>query len=242
MSSILYDFTPEELQVLLDTSNSYAHLLRRLELNPRGGNPETLKRIIKQYNLSTKQLDLNRHNLFSECAKKIHLKTQINLQDVLNGKATYKNSYQLLQRLFKEGYKERKCENCGITEWMDKPIILQLHHKDGNHNNNILSNLMVLCPNCHSQTDNFAGKSAKTNSKKKTKVISKVKKSLKKSLKLPPISKGDLKREIRSKTFVSIAREYGVTDNAIRKWCDKYQLPRKKSVIKTYSDEEWEKL
>jgi hypothetical protein len=32
---------------------------------------------------------------------------------------------------------------------------------------------------------------------------------------------------------------YGVTDNAVRKWCDKYDLPRKAKDIKAYSDEEW---
>jgi hypothetical protein len=34
----------------------------------------------------------------------------------------------------------------------------------------------------------------------------------------------------------------GVTDNAVRKWCDKYKLPRKVSEIKNYTDEEWEKI
>ena len=41
---------------------------------------------------------------------------------------------------------------------MNKPISLQLHHNDGNRNNNSLDNLKVLCPNCHSQTDSYAGK------------------------------------------------------------------------------------
>lgn len=49
-----------------------------------------------------------------------------------------------------------------------------------------------------------------------------------------------LKILIRTKSFVDIGKDYGVSDNAIRKWCDAYGLPRKKTEIKSYSDEEWE--
>ena len=51
-----------------------------------------------------------------------------------------------------------------------------------------------------------------------------------------------LKNEIRTMPFVQIARKYQVTDNAIRKWCDSMNLPRTVTKIKTYSDEEWEKI
>ena len=49
-------------------------------------------------------------------------------------------------------------ECCGISSWNEKEITLQLHHKDGNHSNNKLSNLVILCPNCHSQTNTYGGK------------------------------------------------------------------------------------
>lgn len=49
----------------------------------------------------------------------------------------------------------RKCENCGLTEWLGEPINLEVHHIDGNRNNNELDNLKLLCPNCHSYTPNF---------------------------------------------------------------------------------------
>lgn len=52
----------------------------------------------------------------------------------------------------------------------------------------------------------------------------------------------ELKKLIRSTPFTQIARKYGVTDNAIRRWCDAENLPRKVSDIKKYSDIEWEKL
>lgn len=58
-------------------------------------------------------------------------------------------------RLIEEGVKENKCEICGLSEWMGKPIPLELHHIDFNHFNNNLDNLQILCSNCHMQAHNY---------------------------------------------------------------------------------------
>lgn len=55
-------------------------------------------------------------------------------------------------------------------------------------------------------------------------------------------SREELKELIRKLPFTQIAKKYGVSDNAIRKWCDFEKLPRKKTEINSYSDEEWEKI
>ena len=47
---------------------------------------------------------------------------------------------------------------------------------------------------------------------------------------------------IRTLTFTEIGRTYGVSDNAVKKWCDVYNLPRKKSDIKKYTDTEWQSV
>ena len=65
------------------------------------------------------------------------------------------NSSSVKQRLFNNHLKENRCEKCGITEWMGKPLTMQLHHINGIHNDNRLENLQILCPNCHSQTDTY---------------------------------------------------------------------------------------
>lgn len=51
-----------------------------------------------------------------------------------------------------------KCECCGLEQWQDKPIPLELHHIDGDRYNNELDNLQLLCPNCHALTSNYRGK------------------------------------------------------------------------------------
>jgi len=54
--------------------------------------------------------------------------------------------------------RERKCEVCGITQWMGKPAPVELDHRDGNPTNNELSNLRLICPNCHAQTNTYKGR------------------------------------------------------------------------------------
>lgn len=68
------------------------------------------------------------------------------------------SSHRLKLRILEDGIKEHKCECCGLISWNDKPIPLELHHIDGNHYNNDLSNLQILCPNCHAQTSNYSCK------------------------------------------------------------------------------------
>ena len=52
----------------------------------------------------------------------------------------------------------------------------------------------------------------------------------------------ELKQLIRTKTFVDIGTQFGVTDNAIKKWCKNEGLPYRKRDIKNFSDAEWADL
>ena len=85
-------------------------------------------------------------------------KPQKKLKDIFENKL-YMKSYNLKDRLYLEGYKEVKCERCGIEDtWNGKAIVLELDHINGDKTDNSLENLRILCPNCHSQTKTFRNK------------------------------------------------------------------------------------
>lgn len=66
--------------------------------------------------------------------------------------------------------RDNKCEVCNIEPcWNGKLLVLQLDHIDGDSDNNYPSNLRLICPNCHSQTDTFCSKGRARNELKQTK-------------------------------------------------------------------------
>lgn len=168
-------------------------------------------------------------------------------------------SHTLKLKLFKDGIKAKQCEICGVSQWQGVELPLELHHKDGDHYNNELSNLMILCPNCHSIQEGNSGKAVKSKEE-----IAKLAKEAKRTASCvvcgKPItrnstycpecyaresriverpSREELKNLIRTTSFLQIGKTYNVSDNAVRKWCVGYGLPKKSSDIKSYSDEEW---
>jgi hypothetical protein len=71
---------------------------------------------------------------------------------------TYRGRRNLKIRMLAEGLKDPRCEKCGIAEWQGQALSLALHHVNGDGSDNRLENLELLCPNCHSQTENFSGR------------------------------------------------------------------------------------
>lgn len=221
----------DELQELFDTCDSYGQVLESIGLNPHGNNRETLNNYINEFDIDLTKFNINKAN-----ATKLHFnsfKPRYSLDEIISKPGIPYPSNKLKQKLIQAGYKENKCEICGITEWMGKPISLQLHHNDGDRNNNQLSNLRILCPNCHSQTDTFAGKNIKYDS---------VKKERKRPTSQDDIIKptrDELKRDIRILGFKYVRNKYHVGDNKLRQWCEEYGLPKYKDDIYAISDEDW---
>lgn len=84
----------------------------------------------------------------------------MNLKEILIKNSKYRGSgARLKDKLYKAKLKEPKCEECGQgEEWRGKKLGLHLEHVNGEHYDNRLENLRILCPNCHAITDTYAGK------------------------------------------------------------------------------------
>lgn len=77
------------------------------------------------------------------------------------------NRAHLKARLIAAGLKENRCEECRISDWQGKPLVMQLHHCNGDGRDNRLENLKFLCANCHSQTETYGGRNGHRRSRQR---------------------------------------------------------------------------
>lgn len=231
---------------------------------------ETLNRYLKKMNIDYKGQQSKKGqqkgpNIYKTASEYLGTNKQI-------------KSSELKYKLLRDGLKDYRCEKCGLDTWLNEEIPLELHHKDKNHYNNSLDNLLILCPNCHALEENRHTKSDyenrhweyarayKQKEKKKNYCIdcgkeikltsTRCEDCYHKSTRIDfyeeethvmrntnlEINRDELKKLIRTTPFTKIGEIYSVSDNAVRKWCDKFGLPRKSTEIKKISDEDWEKI
>lgn len=149
-------YTKERLALLVPTSVSFADLMRQLGLTKwSGGIQNLLADRVKEYGLSTAHFTGQATNCgsmhrggpdkkhFSEILVKRHTREQV----------------ARLRRALLESGRAHACEVCGQgPKWKGKVLCLQMDHKNGDRTDNRPKNLRFICPNCHSQTENFSGK------------------------------------------------------------------------------------
>lgn len=236
------DFTEDELREIVANSSTNKEILLKLGYTASGASGKTLHDRCKKYNIL-----LPSQNGQTRAGK------TITLESLAEG--SYRTTTVIKRFILRKNLIPYQCSECGQqNSWNNKELVLHLDHINGIGNDHRLENLRFLCPNCHSQTNTYS-----TNSRTKSEIstlnyCSECKK---------PISKGGnmcvscasiarqivqrpereaFKKMIRVETFVSIGKRYGLSDNAIRKWCVGYNLPSLKRDIAKISDEEWEKL
>ncbi len=136
-------YTKELLEPIIKESSSWADVCRKIGVKPMTGAQSHIQKRAKDFEIDSSHFLGQAHNKGKSFKKKDALEYCFN--------GSNENSDRLKKRLIRDGYKKAMCERCTWTHWMGKPLVLELHHVDGNHSNNELSNLQILCPNCHAQ-------------------------------------------------------------------------------------------
>ena len=136
----------EEILIWINENQSKAYICKQLKCKP-----ETLNSYLKK-------MDIDYAG--NQGGKGIKTAPQYKTAEEYI-QSTYVKSHVLKLKLIRDGIKEEKCEICGISSWQGEKLPLELHHKDGDHYNNNLENLQILCPNCHSIQPGNAGANVK---------------------------------------------------------------------------------
>jgi len=138
MSPKYKNYTDLDIQQAVESSTSIAQVLKKLDLVVAGGNYNNIKKHIARLGLNTEHFKGKAWTPIGYEFKPF---------EGLRGKEAIK------KRIAKE--RGWNCEKCLLTTWLDQPISLELEHINGNSNDNSKENLLLLCPNCHAQTNTW---------------------------------------------------------------------------------------
>ena len=246
MKTYFDNYTQEELEQIVKLAKSYKDLGRKLGYSSTcsGGTIKTIKRKCLEYNLDTSHFtSIQNSDKIERSEENIFIKNSTANQSTL-------------RRWYEKGnYSEYKCSICHREPiWENKSLVLILDHINGINNDDRLENLRWVCPNCNSQLETTGSRNpnrkifakkyyckdcGKEITKYSTRCIECNAKFQTISLDEMPVTREELKNLIRTMPMTKIGEQFGVSDNAIRKWCDKFGLPRKSTEIKKISNEDW---
>ena len=145
-----HTYTKEILEPLIKESYSWSEVARKLNVSFNTGTQTHIKKRSIDFNLDFSHFTGRAWNKGMTFIPKPNEEYFIK-----NGNI---NSNRVRIQLFKRGLKEKRCEKCGLTEWNNQPIPLEVDHINGIYNDNRIENLRILCPNCHAQTPTYKSK------------------------------------------------------------------------------------
>lgn len=235
MSSVytIYNIKDEDFIEIIKNSTTWTEILKKCGYNNLGNNKTVLKRC-QNLNIDISHLPSGQGDSRNKIGKNFKKYT---IEEILVENSQYNNGPKLKNRLIKEKGFEYKCYNCNLTEWMGKPIPIELEHKNGIHTDNRIENLTFLCCNCHALTDTYKGKNVKNkiiseeNKCKKCDKLLSCKTStycnkciniVKRKVERP--SYEELLKHIENKlSKTKIGNIYGVSNSTIRDWIKYYE-------------------
>lgn len=231
-TSPIWSVDKEVIQKLLNESSSFVEVLTKLGMDAYSGNHRTLNQRIKEEKLKVEELKERRKEKNKKLMDSIKNKKTIPLSNIMIENSTYGTNH-LKRRILKENILEYICEKCkNKGSWMDERLILQLEHKNGKSKDHRLENLCFLCPNCHSQTETYAGKNSSLKKNRfciecgettKGKGDRCRKCASKKFSSMQPqkffVTKEELQELVKKHPMTALAKKFGVTDNSVRKRC-----------------------
>lgn len=146
-------YTKEKLEEAIKNSTNWADVCRHFNVKPSTGGQTHITKIAKRYDIDISHFTghgWRKGKIFQHERKPLEYYLQYNGKFIINTR--------LRKMLNEAGLKENKCESCGLIEWMDEPIPLELDHINGDNEDRRLENLRVLCPNCHALTPTYCKK------------------------------------------------------------------------------------
>jgi hypothetical protein len=148
-TSVIYNLSTEEFKTVVEEAFTMTDILEKCGLRPVGSNRKTVQRRAEKENVSLKHLKSIQGKRPSQA---------IPLEKTMTEDSSYKSS-RLKERLVKLGILTDRCSICGQAPvWNGKPLVLHLDHINGNHEDNRLENLRIVCPHCDSQLPTYKGR------------------------------------------------------------------------------------
>lgn len=147
-------YTDEQFIDAVKKNFSVRNALKTLGVVPAGGSYKLFHQRVKKLNINTSHFTGQGHLK----GKTHNWSPKIPLEEVLVKDSEYQSTSKIGKRLIKEGIFINACSRCGINEWQGEKLSLHLDHIDGDNTNNLIENLRLLCPNCHSLTPTYCGR------------------------------------------------------------------------------------